>query len=237
MDMIEPATNEIVGIGALYRLMAWMSPAYPIGAYSYSHGIEYAVSVGMISDRANLVAWCEHILRFGAGWVDAVLLARTYDAVVVGDWVTVRDLAELAAAMRGTKEAGLESTQLGSAFLTATRAAWPDPQLETFATICADGPVTLPIAVAVAAANRIPRQLVVAAHLQAVAANLISAAVRLIPLGQTDGQGAIADLAHVVSETTEAALRADLDQLGTAAPMVDWTSMLHETQHTRLFRS
>lgn len=222
---------------ALYRLMAWMSPAYPTGAYSYSHGIEAAVANDLVRDRATLVAWCEHILRHGAGWVDAVLLARSYDAAASEDWMAVADLVELAAAMRGTREAGLESVQQGAAFLTATRAAWPDARLDKLVTICEGQALALPITVAVSAVGRVPKAFIVAAYLQSFAANLISAAVRLIPLGQTDGQRAIADLAPTVAFVALAALAADIDDLGTAAPMVDWTGMFHETQHTRLFRS
>jgi urease accessory protein len=237
MPVATMATTENVSPESLYRLMAWMSPAYPTGAYSYSHGIETAVAEGMVRDRATLVAWCEHILRHGAGWVDAVLLTQTYDAAAADDWVVVADLAELAAAMRGTREAGLESVQQGAAFLTATRAAWPDVRLDKLMVICEGQPLALPIAVAVAAVGRVPKTFIVAAYLQSFAANLISAAVRLIPLGQTDGQRAIADLAPIVASVSSLAIAADVDDLGTAAPMVDWTGMFHETQHTRLFRS
>jgi urease accessory protein len=231
------AMIEAVDGAALYRLMAWLSPTYPTGAYSYSHGIEYAVSIGLVCDRATLADWCGHIVRHGTGWTDAVLLARTYDAAADDDWTTVVDLAELAAAWRGTREAGLESTQQGGAFVTATRAAWPDERLDILANACMDIPIALPIAVAVAAVGHIPKPLVVSAYLQAFAANLVSAAVRLIPLGQTDGQRTIADLAPVVAKAAAAALDVGLADLGTAAPMVDLTGMHHETQHTRLFRS
>ena len=237
MPTASMAMTETVTPEALYRLMAWMSPAYPTGAYSYSHGIEAAVAEDMVCDRATLVAWCEHILRHGAGWVDAVLLAQTYNAAASDDWIAIADLTELAAAMRGTREAGLESVQQGAAFLTATRAAWPDARLDKLMAICEGQALALPIAVAVSAVGRVPKAFIVAAYLQSFAANLISAAVRLIPLGQTDGQGAIADLAPIVASVASAAIAAAIDDLGTAAPMVDWTGMFHETQHTRLFRS
>jgi urease accessory protein len=222
---------------SLYRLMAWFSPTYPTGAYAYSHGIEAAVEAGFVHDRSTLVAWCSHILRQGAGWVDAVLLSAAYDAAEGDNWAVLADLADLAAAMRGTSETGLESAQQGLAFVTASRAAWPDSRLDRWLELRGHAPTPLPIAIAVAAAGHLPKATVVAASLQSFAANLVSAAVRLIPLGQTDGQRAIADLASVVAEIARAALDADPDDLGTAAPMVDWTSMIHEIQHTRLFRS
>jgi urease accessory protein len=226
-----------VAADALYRLMAWFSPAYPTGAYAYSHGIETAVEQGLVRDRAALVPWCGHIVRHGAGWIDAVLLSAAYDAIAAEDWVSVLSLAELAAAMRGTSEMGLESTQQGAAFLSASRAAWPDEGIDRLTKILNGTSIALPIAIAATAAGRVPKPLVVAAYVQSFAANLVSVAVRLIPLGQTDGQRAIAELARVVATTSQAALDADIDDLGTAAPMVDWTSMTHETQHTRLFRS
>ena len=212
----------------LYRLLAWTSPAYPTGAYSYSHGLEFAVEDGLVRDRASLVAWIGHILRHGAGWVDAVLFARAYEA---GD-ETLREIAELAMVWRGTSETALESTQQGTSFLAVTRNAWPDDGLN----LLGDRPVALPIAFAVVA-HSVPRDAALTAFLHSVAANLVSAGVRLVPLGQTDGQRAIADLAPVVAEVAARAADCPLDRLGSAAPMVDWTSMRHETQYTRLFRS
>lgn len=212
----------------LYRLLAWTSPSYPTGAFSYSHGIEFAVEDGLVRDRASLAAWIGHILRHGAGWLDAVLFARAHEA----DDATLREIAELATAWRGTTETALESTQQGTSFLAVTRNAWPDERLN----LLGDGAVALPIAFAVAARG-VPRAAALTAFLHGVAANLVSAGVRLVPLGQTDGQRAIADLAPVVAEVAARAADCPLDRLGSAAPMVDWTSMRHETQYTRLFRS
>jgi urease accessory protein len=228
MATITTIMTTTTSIEALYRLLAWTSPAYPTGAFSYSHGIEFAVEDGLVRDRASLAAWIGHILRHGAGWVDAVLFARAYEA----NDATLREIAELAMAWRGTAETALESTQQGTAFLTITRNAWPDARLDALG----DGPVALPIAYAVTARS-VPRDAALTAFLHGVAANLVSAGVRLVPLGQTDGQRAIADLAPVVAEVAARAAECPLARLGSAAPMVDWTSMRHETQYTRLFRS
>ena len=200
------AMSETVSAGALYRLMAWLSPAYPTGAYSYSHGIEAAVEQGLVDDRATLVSWCAHIVRHGAGWIDAVLLVNAHAAAVDDDWDRIAELAALAAALRGTRETGLESVQQGSAFLAASRSAWPSVRLERLAALRAGKAIALPIAVGVAAAEVVPPTLIVAGYLQSFAANLVSAAVRLIPLGQTDGQRAIAELAQTVAEAADAAL-------------------------------
>ena len=219
----------------LTRLMAWFSPAYPTGGFSYSHGIEYAVEAGLVRDRASLVDWIGWILCAGAGRVDAMLFRAVYEAAE--DAERVEELAELAAAFRSTAETALESAQQGAAFLATTRQAWPSARLDAFASKRGKQAVALPVAAALAAVDAAPLPLALAAYLHAMSANLVSAGVRLIPLGQTDGQRAVAALTPVVEQTTTAALEAPLDQIGSSAFMVDWTSLRHETQYTRLFRS
>ena len=220
----------------LYRLLAWFSPSYPIGAFSYSHGIEQAVEMGRIKDAASLTAWIGHILRHGAGWVDAVLLKEAYAAA--DDPAKLDELADLAAAWRGSAETALESAQQGGSFLTITRSAWAHPALDAFAAARGDQPVALCIVVGLAAsAHRLDVAAVLGAYLHAFAANLVSAAVRLIPLGQTDGQRTLAALLPVVDSVLPCALACSVEDCGTAAPMADISSMQHETQYTRLFRS
>ena len=225
------------GAAALYRLIAWTSPAYPTGAFSYSHGLEWAVEDGLVRDRAGLEAWVGHVLGHGAGWSDAVLFAHAFRAVEIGDWPALDAVADLAAALRATAELALESGQQGASFLAITRAAWPAPALDRLAALRDGRPVPLPVAQATALAGRVPLPAALAAMLGAFAASLVSAGVRLVPLGQTDGQRATAALMPVVARTAARALGAALDDVGTAAPMVDWASMRHETQYTRLFRS
>jgi urease accessory protein len=221
---------------ALYRLLAWLSPSYPIGAFSYSHGLEYAIEAGLVKDRATLIPWLAHILQHGAAWVDAVLLREAHAAH--DDAARLDELADLAAAWRGTSETALESAQQGGSFLTITRAAWPHPALDAFAAQRQGRIVALPIALGLAgAAQAVPVAPLIAGYLHAFAANLASAAMRIIPLGQTDGQKALAALAPVVATTVQRALIQPLERLASAAPMVDWASMNHETQYTRLFRS
>ena len=220
---------------ALYRLLAWLSPAYPTGAFSYSHGIEYAVEAGLVTSRESLTAWLGHILAEGAGRVDAMLFRAAYESA--DDAAALDGVAELAAAFRGTAETALESAQQGAAFLAATRAAWPDARLEAFAARLGEGVIALPVAVALACAGRVSLELALAGYLQAFGANLISAGVRLIPLGQTEGQQALAALEPVVARAVAAALATPIEEIGSSALMVDWTSMRHETQYSRLFRS
>jgi len=228
------------GPAALYRLMTWLSPAFPVGAFTYSHGLEWAVETGRLHDRATLIAWVEGILRHGTGRTDADLFREVWQAVTGADPVRFDRAAETADAMRGTAELALESVNQGRAFARILADAWPHPDLAGWLARLetADRPPTYPVAVALACAlHDVPLHEGLTAHLHALSANLISAAVRLVPLGQTDGQMAQAALAPVVASAVEAALTRDWDDLGAAAPGIDLCSMFHETQHTRLFRS
>ena len=223
---------------SLYRLLAWLSPAYPIGAFSYSHGIETAVEEGFVTNRASLVAWLETVLHNGTGRVDGALFAMAWRAADAKDWSAFDAIAERAAAWRGTSEMALEARQQGGSFLAITRTAWPHPDLEAAHERLA-GEIALPVAVALAAAvHGIPLDAALTGFLHAFTANLISAAVRVVPLGQSDGQLALASLEEAVRYAASAALAVtDLDELGTATPLLDWCSIRHETQYTRLFRS
>ena len=226
--------------GGLYRLMTWLSPAFPVGAYSFSHGLEYAVEAGLVTDAAGLVAWVGHVVGHGAGRVDSALVLAAHRAVRAGDDESLAWAVEWGDVLRGTAETALESSAQGVAFLAAARAAWPAPALERLAGLAAAlerAPAYAVVVGVAAAAAGIPEKTVLAATLQAIAANLVSAALRLVPLGQTDGQRALAALEPVVLAATEAALIRPLGDLGAAAPMVDWASQRHETQYTRLFRS
>ena len=225
------------GSAALYRLMAWLSPSYPVGAFSYSGGIEWAVEAGDIKDAATLKCWLAVVLAEGGGFCDAVFFVHAHRAIAQGGAAALRAVAELAAAFAPSKERLLETTAQGRAFIEATRAAWPCAALDALAAAW-DGPVAYPVAVGVAAAGHgIPIEPALNAYLHAVTANLVSAGVRLIPLGQTDGQRLLAALEPVVVATAALALTTRLDDVGSAAFRADIASMRHETQYTRLFRS
>ena len=229
-----------VATPALLRLLTWLSPAFPVGGYTYSHGLEFAVEAGLLRDATGLVAWLSTILEHGAGRVDATLLVAAWRAAADGDAAALATVAEWAAALRGTAETALESAAQGRAFLDTVRKVWPDPWLEAWAADLAadDREPAYGVAVGVVAARAgVPLAPTVAAYLQALAAGLVSAAVRLVPLGQTDGQRALAALEPVILAAAEAALGRPLAAIGSATPMVEWCSMRHETQHTRLFRS
>jgi urease accessory protein len=224
-------------VPALYRLMTWLSPSYPVGAFSYSSGIEWAVETGDVTSADTLRSWLVVMMADGAGFCDGVLFAHAHRAVQNEAAKELHATAELAAALAPARERFLETTAQGRAFVEATRAAWPCPALETLAKIW-DGPIAYPIAVAVAVAGHdIPLDHALPAYLHAVLANWVSAGIRLIPLGQTDGQRILAALEQVVADTASRALAATLDEIGSAAFRADLASAKHETQYTRLFRS
>lgn len=220
---------------ALYRLLSWLSPAYPVGAYTYSHGLEWAVESGEVRTAAALEAWLEGVLHFGGGRSDAIFFAHAYRAA--GDARELRELSELAVALCPGTERRLETTAQGRAFLAATRSAWPTAELAAFDDLAPEQ-LAYPVVVAVAAAGHgIDLRAALAGYLQAFIANLVSAGVRLIPLGQTQGLMLVAGFEDAVAGVTEMALTATLAGVGGCAFAADIASIQHETQYSRLFRS
>jgi urease accessory protein len=224
---------------ALYLLLTWASPSYPTGAFSYSHGLEWAVEAGTVNDLGSLQAYLEAVLCRGGGWSDAVLFVHVWRAATAhGASPELDELVEYASALRGSSETALESRQQGGAFLQVTRKAWPHRLLDELATRWRENPLPHCVAVAIAcAAHGVELKQGLQAHLHAFAANLVSAGARLIPLGQTEAQIAMARLAALITKVRDRALQTALQDLGTAAPMLELSSLRHETQYTRLFRS
>lgn len=226
--------------GGLCRLLTWLSPSFPVGAFSYSHGIEFAVDAGLVTSADDLRAWIEAILRHGSGRMDAILLAHAWQAEREGDRQRAITVAEWADASRGTAELALESRAQGQAFLDALDAAAPHPRLATYRALLAaiDRPPAYACVVGLAAAaHGIALAPTAIAYLQAFTANLVSAGVRLIPLGQRAGLGVLAALEPAVIAVAAAAPGCALDDIATATWIADWASSRHETQYTRLFRS
>jgi urease accessory protein len=227
----------VVQSSALYRLMTFMSPAYPVGAFSYSSGIEWAVEAGDIHDADTLCRWLATIIRHGSVFCDAALFGHAHHAAAACDDNALAGVAELAAALVASKERFLETTSQGQAFVQITRAAWPSAALDRL-TAAWDGPLAYPVAVATACAGHgIDLAPALLAFLHGVASNLISAGVRLIPLGQTAGQRVLAALEAAIAETATRATATTLDDIGSATLRADIAGMRHETQYTRLFRS
>jgi urease accessory protein len=219
---------------ALQRLMSWMSPSFPVGAFSYSHGLEMAVESARVTTGQEATVWIEDILRHGSGLLDGAALAAAYRAWPDAD--ALGHNTELARAMSATRELRLEATAQGNAFWKICADVWPAGE----GNAATGRPGDIPHAVAVgwyAAAHCIPLGDVMTAYLHAFAANLVSAVVRLVPLGQTDGQRCMHALETAVMETGAIALETELEDVRTSCVLSDICSMNHETQRTRLFRS
>ncbi len=231
----------------LLLVLSWLSPSFPVGSYSYSHGLEATVEAGLVKDRHTCEAWFRSLLTQGSGRQDAWLLARGHRATLDRDLPRLAALSELGEALRPTAELALESRAQGGAFLSIVREVWPEPTIDAYVQLLESSGrrAIYPIAVAVAAAaHRVPVADALTAYLHAFTANLVSAAVRLVPLGQTDGQRIMAALESNLLALIEITLATpasdasnDDEWPGTATPTADWSSMAHETQYTRLFRT
>lgn len=231
---------------ALLRLLTWFSPAFPTGAYAYSHGLEWAVAAGDIADAATLRAWIDDLLQHGSGRSDAILLrhahraaahfspakAGAHSVVAIAEPCTPAfageelALADLAAAVAPARERHAETLALGTAFAAAA---------QPWAAIPA---APYPVAVGTLTGScGIDEDDAVAAYLHAFAANLVSAGVRLIPLGQSAGLAVLAALEPIVLAVARGTRHATLDDIGGACWRADIAAMRHETQYTRLFRT
>ncbi len=215
------------------RLLAWLSPAFPTGAYAYSHGLEWAVETGDIIDETTLFAWIADLLQHGSGRSDAILLRHAYRAHAKPE--ALSDLVELALAAQPSRERRAEATGQGNAFAVATR-AWDHAVLRDLQAQHSELPYAVAVG-ALAGACGLDEELTVAGVLQGFAANLISAAVRLVPLGQTTGLAVLARLEPTILAVTAQTSSATLDDLGSFCFRSDIAAMRHETQYTRLFRS
>jgi urease accessory protein len=220
------------------QLLVWLSPGFPIGAFAYSHGLEWAVESGAVRDASTLRDWLDDLVAAGSLRADAVILAATASAVATRDFDEARDINDLALALAPSRERLLETSAQGNAFLAAVRPAWPAPGLDAFAAMLGEGDCAYPVAVGAAcAAHAISTRPALDAFTLAACANLVSATVRLGPIGQTEAQAIIAALCPALGDLAAFAAGSSLDDVGTAAWGADIASMRHETQYSRLFRS
>lgn len=230
MVMVTRTITIMTDAVALARLMTWLSPAFPVGAFAYSHGLERAIHDGLIRDRMSLSEWLEVLLERGSAWNDAVLLAEAWRSTVAG--AGIADVAELADAIAGSRERHMETTLQGGAFVDAM-AAWSGERA-----MDGEGSVAYPVAVGASAVRHgVALEDTLVAYLHAFASNLVQACVRLVPLGQRDGVATLAALEPVVLQTAQRAAVSTLDDLGSCTIRADILSMNHETQYSRVFRS
>ncbi len=224
--------NWAIGHSQLLLLLNWMSPAFPIGAYAYSHGLEWAIDSGDVSTPHEVEEWISDLITRGSGWNDAVLFALSYE----------RDVNDLALALCSSQERFLETTQLGAAFKIAATTFAPQSGEKEGARRDSDGKDEGPLAYPVSAARAcnamsIDREYALLAFLQGFSNALISVAVRLVPIGQTAGLDIMRNLMPVISTTATRAASATLDDLGSITLLSDVAAMKHETQSSRIFRS
>ena len=219
------------------RLFVWLSPAFPVGAFAYSHGLELAAERGWVHHRASLEPWLLDLVELGSLRNDLILLARAWHAVAASDIDALVGINELALALQPSAERRLETVTQGNAFLATLAAAWPR-ESATRASSAISGDVAYPIAVGVGAAGH---DVGVAGTLHAYAlafvSALVSAAIRLSIVGQTDGQRVVAALMPAIERAAQTAFTSTLDDLGGATLRSDLASLAHETQYSRLFRS
>lgn len=222
---------------AALLLLVWLSPAFPVGSFAYSHGLEWAHEAGDLKDAADLRDWIADLADHGSLCSDLIVANAAHFACSTGDNAALREVAELAVALAPSKERHLETVQQGSAFLRAVRDAWPCASVETLRQAW-DGEVAYPVALAVAAAGHgIQAPVLLESFGLAFVSNLVSAAIRLGVVGQTDGQRVIAASLPAVRAAARFAHAATLSDLGACALRSDLASLRHETQYTRLFRS
>jgi urease accessory protein len=213
------------------RLLTWLSPSFPVGAFGYSHGLERAAHDGLVSDADTLLGWLRALLQDGGAWNDLVLLAEAHRAVELADTERLMDVAELAQALASSAERSRETLAQGRAFLEAVRGAWPNVALDALPTATA-----YPVAVgAAAAANGVTLQAALAAYAHAFCANLVAAATRLMPIGQTGAVWVMARLEPYLLQGATAAAASTLDDLGSGCLMSDICALRHETQAPRIF--
>lgn len=225
---------------ALLRLQTWLSPAFPVGSFAYSHAIEWAISSGQVVDRENLLDWLDGDLRYGSGRNEAIFFAQAWRSVEDNDLAELVRLSELAAAYRSTFEFAVETTQQAAAYMAMLGHAWPDKMVDWLFHVLKRESIapSVPIVLGVQTARQqVSLSLALPAFLQSYMGNLVSVGTRLIPLGQTDGQSAIAELEEAILSVAAEAQQATVEDLGSTAFMVDLGSIFHETQQPRLFRT
>jgi urease accessory protein len=215
---------------ALQKLLTWLSPAFPVGAFAWSAGLETAIAQRRVTDSTSLRNWLDGALSHGGIRTDAIFLAQAFAAQT--DQQALRDLADLYLALIPSAERTAETLLTGDAFALAVR-AWPS---DVFARL--PEPCPYPIAVgALAAAHDVPLPETLLGFLTALVHGQVSVAVRLVPLGQTAGLAVMAALEAAIAGLARFAATATLEDLGSIAYAADIAQMHHETLEPRIFRS
>jgi len=219
----------------LLRLLQLASPALPVGAYSYSEGLETLVTLGQLPDAASLQHWIEQELAVGAMRLEAAAMARVYEAAIAPDLPALRYWNQWLSALREAEELRLQSWQMGRSLYRLLLELNPDlgPLLEA----CGESS-NFAVVYAIAAAHwQIDPRSTLLSYLHSWASNLVNAGVKLIPLGQTAGQRLLLDLGPAIAQATDEAIALPPEEFGACSWGAAIACMAHETLYTRLFRS
>lgn len=219
---------------ATYRLFQLISPSLPIGGFTYSQGLEWAVEAGWVKDRAAMVLWLENILRYSVATLELPLIDRFYQAIETRDRQSIEALSNLLCSSRETKELRAEEVQRGKALNVLLKQL--DVPVDEYLGSNADPNQLVGLCVAGYLWGISPEAMK-QGYLWSWAENLVMAGVKLVPLGQTDGQRALMELAEMFPEMVSISTQLDEVMIGSFTPVVSLASSLHETQYTRLFRS
>ena len=228
---------------ALYKLLSWFSSVYPIGSFNYSHGLEYAIERDLIKTREQLEEWIRGVILFGTGRVDALLFKTGYDLLQNGMFaseVQLNELIFISNAFKTTPELWTESYRQGEAalkILIDTYDFFELKQLQNQLKKLNKKPVLAVVFGIACAACQLPFEESLCSFLHAFISNVVMAGTKLIPLGQTDSQKIIMNLQSSLVTLIRQIQELTLEDIGSATPMLDWTSAHHETQYTRLFQS
>lgn len=236
-DESMPTAPEGESADAAAKLLIWLSPAFPVGSFAFSHGLEWAVQAGHVRNVATVIAWLDALVEHGGMRNDAIFAAHAWRAAMVCDARVLTEVNELALAMAGSKERYLETTAQGNAFVTIIREAWRSPLFD-WGIASLRGDIAYPVAVGLTgAAHRIALHEMSRSFALAQVQNLVSAVIRLSVIGHTDGQHAIASLLPSIGRLVLGAETANLGDVAGAAFQSDIAALRHETQYSRLFRS
>ena len=237
MVAIKMRNEKNIPLSDLHSVLTWFSPSYPVGSYAYSHGLEYAVEEGLVKDADTLLSWIKDLLFFGTGYNDSIIINSIYDSVAGDNCAEFDNISQIANAIKPTKEIALESYQQGVSFKNILMNVYSNSNL-TFYLKRLEGRITYPSVVGVAGGIfKVEKNLLLYGYLHAFTSNILSAALRIMPIGQTEIQKIIFQMKGSVEEMTYKSLDLSLSDLGSSVFVSDWASSNHENQYTRLFRS
>lgn len=229
--------NKTINKVDIHELLTWFNPSYPIGSYAYSHGIEYAIEEGLINNSNSLHKWVRDLLIFGTGYNDSIIINILYNSIVENNLSNFDDIVDIAYAMRPTKEISLESAQQGISFYSIIREVYNSNELNSYLRRV-DSKITYPVITGIIGGYfQLEKHNLIYAYLYSFASNLLSAALRIMSIGQTEIQKIIYKLKKDIEKMTMKSQKLNLSDLGSSVLFSDWSSAKHEFQYSRLFRS